>query len=369
MVENYDIIVVGAGPAGSIAAQTAAKNGFKTALLEKSSVSSEGRYKPCGGGITWDVIELIQYPREKIARVMKTLEIHFVEGIDFCKKGKGAVVWRSVFDKYLTDLAVKCGAILHDSEPFIRAERQNQNYMVTTSKSTYLTKYIIAADGVYSPCLKSLNWPPFHKEDLLLTITKEIKIDAHLIEQLLGNESTHLFFGIEKLVPRGYAWLFPKADSVSVGWGNQLIAIKNARLEFNRFLSLPLVKKIVTAGIVSHYQPFLIPVGIRPRIYDDHVFATGDAGGFVDPVTGKGIPYAMLSGKIAAETICMCEKKGRLDQLGDAYQQILNSQFLTLFQEKKKLRGKILENDDNLKRFLSLWQDHRVSEMITKNLL
>ena len=116
-MNEYDIIVVGAGPGGSIAAKTAAENGYNTCLLEKENVSTNGRYKACGGAIAWELVEEIDYPEEKISRIIESLELHHTDGEDFSKKGKGAVIWRNVFDKFLTDMAIDSGAKLKEQEP------------------------------------------------------------------------------------------------------------------------------------------------------------------------------------------------------------------------------------------------------------
>jgi len=84
----YDVIVVGAGPGGSFAAKAGAENGYKTLLIDKELISEKGRYKACGGAIAWELVEEVDYPEDKIARVIESLELHHVEGEDYSKKGK-----------------------------------------------------------------------------------------------------------------------------------------------------------------------------------------------------------------------------------------------------------------------------------------
>ena len=99
------------------------------------------------------------------------------------------------------------------------------------------------------------------------------------------------------------------------------------------------------------------------------MFAVGDAGGIVDPISGKGIPYAMMSGQIAIETIKVCENRAKLDKLGMYYEKNLDRKFLRILKAKRKARDQIFQNDENLKRFLSLWEKYRSSEIIMKRLL
>ena len=365
----FDIIVIGAGPGGSISAKEATENGYRTLIIEKEKISEDGRYKACGGAMAWELIEEVKFPEEKIARVIESLELHHTDGECFSKKGKGAVVWRSVFDKFLTDMAINAGATLIEKDGMVDVEKIGDFYQVRTKNEVYASKYIIAADGVTSPTLKKLNWPFYEKTNIILTITKEMKTSKSQIDKTLGSDTVHLFFGIKDLIPIGYAWLFPKEDTITVGWGNQINLVKNSRTEFNKFIDLPFVKDALKGSKMEVFKPHLIPVGIRPKIYEDKAFAVGDAGGFVDPISGKGIPYAMMSGQIAIETIKNCEERDKLDKLGATYERLLDKKFLKVLKMKRVVRDKIFQNEENLKKFLSLWETHRSSQIIAQGLL
>jgi geranylgeranyl reductase family protein len=365
---KFDVLIIGAGPAGSLAAKTAAENGLKVCILEKQRIGENGRYKACGGALAWELVEEIDYPEDKIARIIESLELHHIDGTRFSKKGKGAVVWRSTFDKHLSDMAKQSGAIIREKEPLIRIQKKGKKYHVITPQNSYYSKYVIAADGVNSQTLKQLDWPSFKKNDLILTITKEMKTKRSKINNILGDDAVHLFFG-KSLIPVGYAWLFPKKETITVGWGNQINLIKNSREEFNAYLNLPIVQKALKDSKLSIFKPHLIPVGLRPQIYADNAFAVGDAGGIVDPISGKGIPYAMMSGKFAIDAILKGNKKETPKKLGNYYQKLLNKNFLRILNAKRTARDKIFQNDKMLKKFLSLWESHRSSEIVMRKLL
>jgi geranylgeranyl reductase family protein len=368
-MKNYDIIVIGAGPGGSAAAKTAAENGYSTCFIEKESLREGGRYKACGGAIAWELVEEINYPEEKISRIIESLELHHIDGETFSKNGKGAVVWRSEFDKFITDLATKAGAQLNDNEKLINIQKSNGFYQIVTNKDQYHARYVIAADGVTSTTLSLLKWPFFESKDTILTITQEMRTSQEDIKQSLGSDKVHLFFGIKDFISVGYAWLFPKKEAITVGWGNQINLIKNSREEFQKFRNLSFVKNALKNSELEVFKPHLIPVGLRSKLYDEKVFAVGDAGGIVDPISGKGIPYAMMSGQIAIETIKYCEDKEKQDKLGSQYEKSLDRKFLRVLKAKRITRDNIFKNDENLKKFLSLWENHRSSEIVMRKLI
>ncbi len=368
-MKNFDIIVIGAGPGGSTAAKVAAENGYSTCLIEKEKLNEEGRYKACGGALAWDLIKEIGYPEDKISRIVESLELHHLDGKIYSKAGKGAVIWRSTFDNFLTNRALNSGALLKDQEYMVNIKKLGDRYQIITEKGKYTTKYVIAADGVTSSVLKLLKWPSFKKEDIILTITQEMKTSRRYIDKVLGKDSLHLFFGVKTLIPIGYAWLFPKKEIITLGWGSQINLIKNSRKEFKKFLTIPFVKQALKNSKLEIFKPHLIPVGLRPILYSNNVFAIGDAGGFVDPISGKGIPYAIMSGKIAIESINTCEKKNSLNRLGNIYEKSLDKRFLKILKLKRIARDEIYKSDETLKKFLSLWEKYRSSEIVLRKLI
>lgn len=366
---HFDIVIIGAGPGGASAATFAAQNGFSTCLFEKEVLGLTGRYKACGGALDWNLIQKLDYPEENIERIIDSLKLHHVDGETYSKTGKGAVVWRSLFDKYLTDIAVESGSRLKENEPIVSIEKDGMFYTVFTKKGSYQAKYVLAADGVSSPTLRKLKWPRFAREDLILTITQEMKTTNQHMEEILGSSALHLFFGINRLSHLGYAWLFPKNQVVTVGWGNQLLRVKHAREKFKPFLDLPLVKEVLKNSTTDLFKAHLIPVGLRPQLFKENVFAVGDAGGLVDPISGKGIPYAISSGQIAIDAIKVCENKNVPDNLGFHYEKVLEKNFLQVLKEKRVARDRIYQNEETLKQFLALWEKYRSSEIVRRRLI
>jgi flavin-dependent dehydrogenase len=88
-IPKFDIIIVGAGPGGSIAAQVAASQGFSVLLLEEQALLNQGRYKACGGALAWEVVEELKYPLDKIERIIESLELLILTARLFQRKAKG----------------------------------------------------------------------------------------------------------------------------------------------------------------------------------------------------------------------------------------------------------------------------------------
>ena len=144
---------------------------------------------------------------------------------------------------------------------------------------------------------------------------------------------------------------------------------EHCTVEFEKFINLPFVQAALQNSSLTKTKAHLIPVGIRSILYKDQVFAVGDAGGLVDPISGKGIPYSMFSGKFAAEIIIKAISSNDFTQLGPEYLAKLEKEFLLTLQAKKAARDEIFKNDENLKQFLDLWEKDRSSEIITKKML
>lgn len=376
--ETWDAIIVGAGPGGATAGLELAAAGFKVKIIEKQVVTPAGRYKACGGALAWELVEKTHLPPELIDREISCLELHHSRGTNFYKEGRGAVVWRSLFDKYLLDLALQAGCAIGEENPcmhvgLVPAEDGGAEclYSVETPNGKYTSKYLIAADGVKSFVLTQLGWPPLTRDNLVVTITREVQVGEAQIAQVLGDDRVHLFFGMEDLISLGYAWLFPKRDTISVGWGNALDHIPGTpiRDQYQKFLDLPLVQDAIRGGIIVRDVPHMIPVGFRAVIAQDRVLGVGDAIGAVDPISGKGIPYAILSGQLAAKSIKYAEDKGKVDQLARHYTKAVETKFGSVLRQKGRLRAKAFSSDDKLEKYLDLWQTHHSSEILAKNLL
>jgi geranylgeranyl reductase family protein len=301
----FDVIVVGAGPAGSTAAKNCAEKGMNTVLIEKQSIP---RSKPCGGGVSLKAVKMIEgeIPARLIEQKVKGFRFFSpsLDSVDLIsEETMGISVKRDKFDEFLTRLAVKSGCELIQSNG-LKDFTVNKDGVVCRldSGKTIRGSIIIGADGANGNVAKKAKIRKEWKSDEVgLCLESDIalckadmdKIDLDVLELYFIN------------IPFGYGWLFPKKSSISVGIGGSLKHINNPGDIFNGFCKTVSELKGIDLGkpkFEAHLAPF---GGVKRKIVADRMMLIGDAAGFIDPFTGEGIYYAMRSGQIAARA---CKK-------------------------------------------------------------
>ena len=302
MDKTYDVIVVGAGPAGSMAALKAAEGGAKTLLLEKHE--KIGQPVCCAEGITVMGLErVIKAQPEWISAKIEGAKFIGPSGksVTIMHPEAGYVLDRSVFDPDLAKLAVDAGAEIATCAPVVDL-KMNQDGTVDSlsvdnhgSKSELAGKVIIAADGVESRVAQmagidttmSLN----DLDSACQYLAGNIDIDERIISLYLGND----------IAPGGYAWIFPKSKNTA----NIGVAIYPPRADgktAREFLDIFMIERFpgynrlkTLMGIVPAFNP-----GI-PKV-KGNLMLTGDAARVLDSLSGAGISNALISGSIAGET-------------------------------------------------------------------
>lgn len=350
----WDVAVCGAGLGGAAAAEVLAGKGFTTLLLEKQSVP---RYKACGGGVTQEFVEETKLPDDIIERSVEYLVLHHVGYETLEKEGKGACLWRADLDSFFTRQAMEAGATLKDGDPVVAA-RQERGFHLQTSQKEFRARILIAADGVTSTTLRCLGWNRFTPDEVAQTVTYEIELGEKTITQRFGDEHLHLYFGHD-ISPMGYGWVFPKRTTVSVGLGCRLTHIKNLKASFDNLLRF--LKKKLTGGKIVRRVAHMLPAALRQRFGEGGLLAVGDAAGLVDPLSGKGIPYSVTSGQLAAEVAAQALETETIDQASTKYHSILEEKLLGGLQAKRRIQEDVYHTEENIDRFLKLWLTHRAT--------
>jgi len=293
-MQRYDVIIIGAGPAGAIASKTCTEKGLSTLLLEKERIP---RFKPCGGAVSTSALSHVDFgiEQELIERECYGERVHFENHqIEVRRKSRMAIlVSRDKFDAFLVSKAVDAGVELHEVEKARSLNQKQSTIVVETNKGEYNAKVVIGADGVNSIVSKYVR-EPYKHDELGLCIAAEIPVSNAEVDEYIEN-AVDIHYGISK---SGYGWVFPKEQHFSAGVGGDLSSMKNPRNILLTFL-----KKLgLSTDVVTHAH--LIPSGGYEReVCSDRIILVGDAAGFVDPFYGEGIKYAFISGKLAAERV------------------------------------------------------------------
>ena len=289
MATDYDVIVVGAGPAGSGAAQYAAAGGAKVLLIDRKENNGEpvacGEFMPDLEEMRAilpfadDLDTIFDIPAEYILREMDLFKIHFQTDKYWDIPFKGYTTDRRFFDKYLAERARKEGAEIMTSTHAMSVNGTE----VVTNNGTFTSKVIIGADGPVSRVASAHSLP------------KNKNMYPAVTSQAVGEFEPvmHMFFG--SLAPGAYAWILPKKEGANVGVGaDPRHSDKKVTDYFQTFISQQNLN--VTGRPIGKYVPSQGPVS---KTYTDNAMIVGDAAGHVIAVNGGGIPIAMVCGRIA----------------------------------------------------------------------
>jgi digeranylgeranylglycerophospholipid reductase len=316
---EYDVVVVGAGPSGSMTARYAAAGGCRTLLIEKrQEIGSPVR---CGEGLARHFVEDTKLPFDQkwVGREVKGAKIFSPNGteltIEEAHAGNevGIVLERDAFDKAVAKEAAKAGAdiwlkttataILKD-DGWVRGVRAKR----LEEEMNLEAKCIVAADGYESQVGR---WAGFK------TLLKAGDITGTLQYRLTNIGPGHDFpdyceFWLGTVAPAGYIWVFPKDESTAnVGIGVSLDRLKN-RVDIKGYLD----RWIAQDPRMAHAQPLDMVTGgvsTAPPIkksVGNGIALVGDSARMIDPITGGGIGNGMLAGMLLGKVLAKCNETG-----------------------------------------------------------
>ncbi|PIZ52428.1 hypothetical protein COY27_00335 [Candidatus Woesearchaeota archaeon CG_4_10_14_0_2_um_filter_33_13] len=284
----YDVIVVGAGPAGSSTAYNCAKKGLKTLLIDQRI--KPGTPKQCAEGINEEILKELNIviKPEWISKKIDSLIISNYKNNIILKgrRTRGYVLDRKKFDYALVERAKDAGA---EVKLGIKVLNLKYNTIILKDKIEIKGKVIVGADGPYSTIGKKsgLGNPK-------LGCGYQYEISTQNNNHL---SSLQMYVDIE-LENKGYLWIFPKEKSLNVGVGSME----------QRNLKAPLDKFVKKLGLeneqVVEINAGQIPLhGPLQKFCNELVLLVGDAAGHTNPLSGGGIPVAIFDGILAAEVI------------------------------------------------------------------
>jgi geranylgeranyl reductase family protein len=347
MPYKYDVVIVGAGPAGSTAAYILSKKGYNVLLLDKEHFP---RKKLCGGCLSaktlWLLDRVFNEPEESLTKnnIINFKSFRF----DVRYKTKVLVspisplafhfVDRQIYDSFLLQKAKEAGAEVSEGEKMtdinVDVNNTSDELTLTTSRERLIkAKFIIGADGANSTVrTKLLRQKKINDSRWQRNLAYGLEIFIPRKGDLEALEFPILSFGYLRY---GYSWIFPNKGRLVVGIGGLKRKNKNLTDKFKKFLSDYNLGGIDSYKIQGYPLPFgnsLSTPGYR------NILLVGDAAGLVDPMLGEGIYQAHKSGELAAKAIIdTLENRTHWDP-GTNYLYLLQKHLLTEFVYARRFR-------------------------------
>jgi geranylgeranyl reductase family protein len=285
-LERFDVVVVGAGPAGSLAAHHLARARARVLLVDKARFP---RDKPCGGGLTYRALRQLPFSVEPVVEdVVSRVECRLQYGKSFERGDRPLTVMtqRRRLDAYLVERAVEAGAEFRDGT---RAEVESDTRVLVAGQPVE-AEAVIGADGANGPMARALG--------LGGEIVHGVALEGNLP---YGRVSRARYGGRMVLelavVPGGYGWVFPKGDHVNFGVGGWGFEGPRLRDHLRRLCTEHGVDAEELTDVRGHRLPLRRPGTVLAR---RRAALIGDAAGLVDPVSGDGMYEAFFSARLAA---------------------------------------------------------------------
>ncbi len=374
----YDAIVIGGGPSGATAARFLAKFGLNTILIEKKKIPRE---KICGGGVTEKALKIInrKIPDEIIEREFKGLAFHL--GKDHHATFKsikrlGITVMRSKYDAFLVDLAKDSGAEIKDETRAKSIEIKSDKAIVHLGNGdTIEGKVIIGADGMTG--ISAYSFTGIKTKDFSrvgIGMEAEFKVGKKGVEKFTDPEILDIY---NVGVSIAYGWIFPKREHLGIGVAGLAAQLKNIKEIFYRFVKFLEYERGIELPDVKPKSWMLGGASWDTKIAFERGLLLGDAAGYVDPLMGEGIYYAMHMGIRAAQvTAEAVEADDFSEKFMMRYQERIHRDFKADFKFAEKMGangnaifGSIIDRFDNNKLGIKIMEGLATGELTYGNVI
>jgi len=376
MIIDTDVLVIGAGPAGSTAAKHAAINGAKVIVIDKKS--EIGAPKRCAEGVSKDGLAKlgIEPSSRWVAKELSGVRLVSPNGTDVLLDDdkvklpeSGYILERKVFDKHMAMDAARAGAKILIKTIATGMVRENGQIVVDVEsmdeKFQIKAKIVIGADG---PESRVGRWA-----DLKTTVKPKNMESCAQFEmanlEMAYPDCIDFYFG--SVAPGGYAWIFPKGDDMAnVGLG--ILTTQTDKTAYEHLLEF-----VKNNPATRNAQPVELNVGGDPvggmlkDIIADNVMVVGDAASMVNPLTGGGIISGMTGGMIAGQVAAAAIKdndysKKRLTEYKDKAKTEIGDSFIKYLKAKEYL---LSLSDEELDSIADAFQDAELDSINTSELI
>ncbi|MDQ3875516.1 MAG: geranylgeranyl reductase family protein [Actinomycetota bacterium] len=285
-------MVVGAGPAGSLAAYKLAERGASVLLVDRARFP---RDKPCGGGLTVRAVRLLPFSLAPVTEdVIRRLELrlHYGKRFERVRPNPIAIMTqRTRLDAFLAERATAVGAVFRDGVRVRGIEADDRGVTVDAGGQRSRGAALIGADGANGIAARALG--------LCARPAYGVALEGNLPRKELREDRYRGSILFELGVVRsGYGWIFPKEDHVNVGVGGWEREGPTLRSKLARLCREHGVSERQLQGVRGHRLPVRRPDALLAR---GPALVVGDAAGLIDPFSGDGIYEAFLSATLAAE--------------------------------------------------------------------
>ena len=326
-MERFDVVVVGAGPAGSTAAYRLAHAGARVALLDRARFP---RDKPCGGGLTGRALRALPVDVGPVVEHrVDRLELALRYGHRFDRVARGqlvAMTQRSRLDAFLAAQAAAAGAEFRDGT---RVTGLRDETVVETAFGPLGADVVIGADGVNGASARAAGL----ERRYVHAVALEGNVSHAAIDP--GRYDGRAVIELGEIAG-GYGWVFPKGDHVNVGVGGWEHEGPRLRDHLRRLCEQHGIAECDVAGV----RGFRLPLRrAGSRAARGRVALVGDAAGLVDPLSGDGMYEAFVSAGLAADAALdvLSGRAANMDAYGPALDRALGPHTAASWHAKRAL--------------------------------
>lgn len=316
-VFDYDIAIIGAGPAGCTCALALKKSGLRVALIDKYYFP---RDKVCGDAIPGKAIKYLKEISPEFytsflnysdkLKIQKTAFFYNNKQLECNWKLEAYNCKRADFDNLLFRFTKEQTTTeIFEGNQINNIEKIENGFKISSKNNELVinARFIVGADGVNGISSKKLSNKPVNDKSSGIAIRAYYKGISNI-----ESNRTEVYF--DKKFMLGYFWIFPISEDVcNVGFGMKTDIIVNKKINLENTInelisnSEILKDKFINAEIIESFKGGVVPFWTQNRIISgDNFILTGDAASLVDPISGDGIANAVLSGKLAAKQIINC---------------------------------------------------------------